>query len=783
MPSQRSRILDRLASNATNRKENAPEVAQAGLRESQVLVHIQKIFPLAVRKELSAQVAPSPDNQIAELADLRVLAEEFLQRGAQAVEEVPADLLNRLGRQNHSGDSTEDGERTRMAFFKRVTQTTTIDYARRLASLLMFCLGLAEQNTREACGLKIKASALEAVAKFSDGFEKDNKDVDNLIELLITLSAEKYGHLEDYNTNMFCSFAIGQLYEAEHGKFKTKESANKTLSAFKYCFRMAILCKIKAGSNQDLALLERVQWDRHADTTTFKQLTILQAGLNSLPRKLKPAAMVLDKNCERISYNGIPCSYDLLNDVLHSTIKTANTLLKDLLKGYRPDCEEEKETEGTMGYSSVPFAPGFAFGEIAESEYGNLSLFDYIIDHAKWKKHFFGPRGAKARKTPARAYLKTCKQLEKQLVVIMHILMGCGTRAPDYKELTFMNGDVESEARLLSIYDDDFIHCAVPNTKGSQLHGKSKAYSTLLPRKLADPLFVAYWKYVRPFASMLNESLGNVTSFERWKRYCFVQACDEKWVRDAVCEAFGGRDTRRTFQWLRHASNFLMNMYVKGETSILPVFKLYGHSESIDATYAVERVSGFTSADCTNITDVRVMLGKHWDKVDLYTRRDEPVDRVETDDNAESEYDSDACSETSDDDENVQDDESNNEAADQDEQSQDDPAEEQDDQPDLAEHVEEEVGEDGADDGDRQMSANPNAGDQAEEAVVLGEAGNSSTSASERTCGGTDEPNTALTCPTLQDTELSDHIVDLPDQLNSTSKFKSSSFTVSYPLP
>ena len=68
MPSQRSRILDRLAWNATNRKENAPKVAQAGLRESQVLVHIQKIFSLAVRRELSAQVAPSPDTQIAELA-------------------------------------------------------------------------------------------------------------------------------------------------------------------------------------------------------------------------------------------------------------------------------------------------------------------------------------------------------------------------------------------------------------------------------------------------------------------------------------------------------------------------------------------------------------------------------------------------------------------------------------------------------------------------------------------------------------------------------------------
>ena len=71
-----------------------------------------------MRKELSAQVAPSLDHQIAELADLRVLAEEFLQRGAQAVEKVPADLLNRLGSQNHSEDATEDGERTRMTCLK-----------------------------------------------------------------------------------------------------------------------------------------------------------------------------------------------------------------------------------------------------------------------------------------------------------------------------------------------------------------------------------------------------------------------------------------------------------------------------------------------------------------------------------------------------------------------------------------------------------------------------------------------------------------------------------------
>ena len=88
----------------------------------------------------------------------------------------------------------------------------------------------------------------------------------------MTLSAEKYSHLEDYTT-MFCSFAIGQLYEVEHGKFKTKKSANKTLSAFKYCFRGY---SVKDQSRKQ--------------------------PRSSFTRGRSEEAMVLDKNCERFSY-------------------------------------------------------------------------------------------------------------------------------------------------------------------------------------------------------------------------------------------------------------------------------------------------------------------------------------------------------------------------------------------------------------------------------------------------------------------------------------------------
>ena len=107
--------------------------------------------------------------------------------------------------------------------------------------------------------------------------------------------------------------------------------------------------------------------------------------------------------------------------MLDSTIKTANKLLKDLLKGYRPDWEEEKETEGTMGYSSVLFVPGFAFGEIAESDYGSLRKLERLRLYnrsCEVEEGFCCPCGAKARKTPARAYLKPASSLRSSLLLL-----------------------------------------------------------------------------------------------------------------------------------------------------------------------------------------------------------------------------------------------------------------------------------------------------------------------------------------------------------------------------
>ena len=129
---------------------------------------------------------------------------------------------------------------------------------------------------------------------------------------------------------------------------------------------------------------------------------------------------------------------------------------------------------------------------------------------------------------------------------------------------------------------------------------------------------------------MLMDSLGNRQSFDRWKRYCFVQACDPKWVRKHVCDAFGGRTTGRNLKWLRHSLIFLMRQFVKGNSanSSLPVYKLFAHSESTDAWYAIEKLAGFPPERCTNTTDMRLILNTLWQKINLEARRANPYIRM-----------------------------------------------------------------------------------------------------------------------------------------------------------
>jgi hypothetical protein len=171
------------------------------------------------------------------------------------------------------------------------------------------------------------------------------------------------------------------------------------------------------------------------------------------------------------------------------------------------------------------------------------------------------------------------------------------------------------------------------NRKCTILHGKDEAFSTLIPRELADKLLISYWKYVRPFACVIKEGLKQ--PFERWQRYCFVSACDEKYVRRVISTAFGGNG--RTFQWVRHSANFLLKMFLKGTpTPLLPVFKLFGHSQKTDESYAVEKLSGFMPENCTNTTDVRLILEAYWSKINLSLRRENPTDSVSSEDSDES---------------------------------------------------------------------------------------------------------------------------------------------------
>ena len=257
--SQKARILQKLAEKAANRKANNDQDGSAEEFE----VHFLSVFPLELRKKLASNVIASSGSDAPELSDLSKLAEDFLLRGGLVAERVPAELLNRLGRQNHAREPTEDGKRTRMTIFKPVQSFTVKDYARRLASILAFCFMIQEDSdARQACGIAVKPNVLVAIQQFRDGFNANKEDTDKLMDLLLALSAGTYGHLDNYNVDVLCSFAIGQMFDDESGKFRSKENANKTVSAFKYSFRMAILCKPSSGPNVDLALTERTQCER-----------------------------------------------------------------------------------------------------------------------------------------------------------------------------------------------------------------------------------------------------------------------------------------------------------------------------------------------------------------------------------------------------------------------------------------------------------------------------------------------------------------------------------------
>jgi hypothetical protein len=240
----------------------------------------------------------------------------------------------------------------------------------------------------------------------------------------------------------------------------------------------------------------------------------LQAGINNLPRTLKAVAMVSDVDRAKIYYDGNPCSFQFLRNILLQSIANAKEQLKELLMGFVPGDISRDD----VGFSHLPFTEYFAFGAAHPTLYGDLSLFKYVMGNNMWKKHFYGKQRKTPKKKEARKFLNACREYEKKVLVIMHILFGCGSRATDYSKLTFMNGNVESEARTVSIYNKDYLHCTMANNKVSKLRGKSHAFSNLLPRKLVDEIVVSYWKYVRPLAAIFCTGLGNFKAIERWQR-------------------------------------------------------------------------------------------------------------------------------------------------------------------------------------------------------------------------------------------------------------------------
>ena len=129
----------------------------------------------------------------------------------------------------------------------------------------------------------------------------------------------------------------------------------------------------------------------------------------------------------------------------------AKDKLEELLMGFVPEDRLENAAE-SFGYSFLPFTANFAFGQASDSEYGDMSLFEYVYAHDEYKPHFFRRNRANAKREQSRDYLKSCMEYEKILIALVHILLGCGPRSTDY---TFLQFDRFSAHLRTSTANDD----------------------------------------------------------------------------------------------------------------------------------------------------------------------------------------------------------------------------------------------------------------------------------------------------------------------------------------
>jgi len=574
-------------------------------------------------------------------ADSQELRGEFREQRARLQEKVqelfeeihwkaasaPEIIRRAVGRQGI--DAEEDSEEAscrKNKFFSLVrTRQTRVEYIRRCAQALSFWLALLNESNRSRCGIVLDAATLEALRVFQDspGSKEDVK------RLVLGLLSHDRGVDAFYNREILCLYPIANLV-SNTNLFTCSGVSQKAVSSLKYLCRGCVLLDILARRRplEENLALKHLKCNS-VSTFPFNVLDIYHKGINSMKRTILDRVVLIDENSTLV--DGVEVGARRISKVLKLCLaKLRSKLERCLLLEYQP---EPVSTPSHLDHGELRYG---AFGQPSENLDGSHALTNHVLSNPDLKKRFFTMVG-KIKKQNAERYLRKCLEFEKEVISVMHLLMGASSRATDYEQLTFRNAGYDRPRRI-AIFNEELILVERQSRKRALRNEADQKCPAVLPRKWFEHV-IQYWLNVRPFCSLLARTLRRSdTEVDRWQRFCFVKATSKQ-ITTSISRSFDSEGS--IFQLLRHGSEAHFREYVVpkelGLSSHFNFDSLLGHKYKTGLSYGVLKLMGSDNRHAgTDISSLTRCLKAWWEHIGLkdLTEDDlkELADQIENDD-------------------------------------------------------------------------------------------------------------------------------------------------------
>ena len=460
----------------------------------------------------------------------------------------------------------------------------------------------------------------------------DTYDIEDLHELLLAVANYNGGLGSSFKDYLPCLYGAVVLTDSTTGAFTNVETTAKALSALKFFMRGALLIEasreIKQKAEQGVVLVEtdKVESLRGAlevvgkgSTNTLTTLARMSKVIFAFELPAQVRILYPDPTDSRRCFvNGKEFGHLALKKMVNVAMVHAKRILNRLMLGYTFDSAGYQEDATTV------CLPGFALGRPQWDEFKLSHPFLKKRSRIHLHDRFWLPnpdsKGFLLNGDVARSYLRECIELEKHLVVIFHVLGGCGTRGPDFECQTFRNGtNTKRNVFILGTTVGDQVWAfGVPNSKSSKQHNKATSVLRFLNFSQVE-FILPYYLVVRPWARELrcaverfckdltSTQLERLHPAERWDRFLYVGASAEtkrNHIANAAVLATGNKGI--TFNEVRHVAVALHRKFIVPQEHVIqagfPVHQGFGHTQQADNRYGLDALTQeFGSCDASSV--------------------------------------------------------------------------------------------------------------------------------------------------------------------------------------